>query len=94
MGEAEYPKYDEILKYMKRFTEQIFELDAMELAKQAGSSRALNMVMLGAIIATDLTPIKKDTALEVVRNSFQKKFIAINEAAFELGLSEIHKIMH
>ncbi|MGD2073093.1 MAG: indolepyruvate oxidoreductase subunit beta, partial [Candidatus Thorarchaeota archaeon] len=94
MGKAEYPKYDDILKNMRRFTNQILELDAMELAKQAGSSRSLNMVMLGAIIATGLTPIRKETALKVVRDTFREKFIAINEAAVELGLSKIHTIMN
>jgi hypothetical protein len=51
------------------------------------------MVMLGAIIATDLTPIRKDKALEVVRNSFQEKFVTINEAAVGLGISKIQSIM-
>lgn len=94
MGKADYPEHDNILGHMRKFTDRILELDAMELAKQAGSSRSLNMVMLGAIIATGLTPIRKEAALEVIRNSFREKFIAINETAVELGLSKIHTIMH
>ena len=89
MGKAEYPKQDDILSHLRKFTNQILELDAMELAKQAGSSRSLNMVMFGAIIATGLTPIRKDAALEIVRSTFREKFIAINETAVELGLLQI-----
>ena len=94
MGKAEYPKHDAILNYMRGFTDRILELDAMNLAKQAGSSRSLNMVMLGAIIATGLAPIRKDAALKVVRSTFREKFTTINEAAVELGLSKIQTIMH
>jgi indolepyruvate ferredoxin oxidoreductase beta subunit len=94
MGKVEYPKHDDILNHMRRFTNRILELNAMELAKQAGSSRALNMVMLGAIVATGLTPVRKDAALDVVQNSFREKFIHINETAVELGLLKIQSIMH
>jgi indolepyruvate ferredoxin oxidoreductase beta subunit len=93
MGKAEYPKHDTLLSYMKKFTNRIFEFDAMELAKKAGNPRSLNMVMLGAIIATGLTPIRKNAALEVIRNTFREKFITVNEKAVELGLSKIHTIM-
>jgi indolepyruvate ferredoxin oxidoreductase beta subunit len=93
MGKTEYPKHNTILKNIRRFTDQILEFDAMKLAKQAGSSRSLNMVMLGAIIATGFTPIRIGAALEVIRNTFQKKFITINEAAVELGISRIQTIM-
>ena len=94
MGKDEYPKHEDILSHMKSFTDRILELDAMELAKEAGSSRALNMVMLGAIIATGLTPIRKDAALDVVRSSFREKFVSINEKAVELGLLKIHTAIH
>jgi indolepyruvate ferredoxin oxidoreductase beta subunit len=93
MGKAEYPEHDVILRYLKKFTDNILELDAMELSKQAGSPRSLNMVMLGAIIATGITPIRTDAALEVIRNTFREEFIIINETAVELGLSKIHTLM-
>ena len=86
MGKAEYPNHDEIIKIMNKYTDKIIEFDAMELAVQAGSTRALNMVMLGAIIGTGLVPITEDEAFAVVHETFPKKFEKINTTATKLGL--------
>ncbi len=93
MGEAEYPAHEEILKQLVKFTKNIIELDAMELAKESGSSRSMNMVLLGAIIGTGITPISKEAAANAVRNAFPKKFESINIAALELGLSKIQQAL-
>ncbi|MGY5852933.1 MAG: indolepyruvate oxidoreductase subunit beta [Candidatus Thorarchaeota archaeon] len=93
MGEAEYPAHEEIMKHLGKFTKNIVELDAMELAKEAGSSRSMNMVLLGAIIGTGVTPISKEAAANAVRNAFPKKFESINIAALELGLSKIRQAL-
>ncbi|MFW9931091.1 MAG: indolepyruvate ferredoxin oxidoreductase subunit beta [Candidatus Thorarchaeota archaeon] len=85
MGKAEYPEHSEILEGLKKFTSNIVEFDARKFAMQAGSSRSMNIVMLGAIIGSGLVPIKKDTAIEVVRNAFPGKFADANIKAFELG---------
>ncbi|MGD9394965.1 MAG: indolepyruvate oxidoreductase subunit beta [Candidatus Thorarchaeota archaeon] len=88
MGKAEYPNHDEIIKSMKKYTDKIVEFDALELAAKAGSTRALNMVMLGAIIGTGLVPITEKVAINVVRETFPKKFEKINTTATKLGLEQ------
>jgi len=85
MGQSEYPDHEEIIKNMKKYTDKIIEFNALELATKAGSTQALNMVMLGAIIGTELVPITKETALNVVRSAFSKRFEKINVAATKLG---------
>jgi len=89
MGKAEYPSHDEIIKRMKMFTDKIVEFDAMELAVKAGSTRALNMVMLGAIIGTGAVPISEDAAIDVVKEAFPKKFEKINVDATRFGLEHV-----
>ncbi len=93
MGEIEYPDHDEIISKMKQFTEKILEFDAMELAIESGSSRSMNMVMLGAVIGTGLTPLRKESALDAVRSSFSSKFESINVAAVELGYTAVKNEM-
>jgi indolepyruvate ferredoxin oxidoreductase beta subunit len=93
MGEAEYPDHEEIISGIKKFTGRILEVDAMALAQKAGSSLSLNMVMLGGIIGTGITPIKKKTALEIVRSTFPKKFESINVQALELGMQAIESLL-
>ncbi|MBD3405603.1 MAG: indolepyruvate ferredoxin oxidoreductase subunit beta [Candidatus Lokiarchaeota archaeon] len=91
MGKSEYPSQKEILSELNKFTPNIFEIDAMKFAKKAGSSRSLNMVMLGAIIGTGLTPLTKQAAIESVTSAFSKRFEPINSRAVELGFEEISK---
>jgi indolepyruvate ferredoxin oxidoreductase beta subunit len=88
MGQAEYPSHDEIIENMNEYTDKIVEFDAMKLAIEAGSSRALNMVMLGAIIGTGLVPITEKVAVEVVSEAFPKKFKKINTTATKLGFEQ------
>jgi indolepyruvate ferredoxin oxidoreductase beta subunit len=89
MGKAEYPSHDEIIKRMNMFTDKIVEFDAMDLAVKAGSTRALNMVMLGAIIGTGMVPITEDAAIDVVKETFPKKFEKINVDATRFGLEHV-----
>ncbi|MHA2046697.1 MAG: indolepyruvate oxidoreductase subunit beta [Candidatus Thorarchaeota archaeon] len=89
MGEAEYPSHDEIIKRMNMFTDKIIEFDALDLALKAGSTRALNMVMLGAIIGTGLIPVTESAALSVVKDAFPKKFEKINISATKLGIAQV-----
>ncbi|MFX0054671.1 MAG: indolepyruvate oxidoreductase subunit beta [Promethearchaeota archaeon] len=93
MGEAEYPDHEEIISGIKKFTDRILEVNAMALAQEAGSSMSLNMVMLGGIIGTGITPIKKKTALEIIRSTFPKKFESINVKALELGMEAVESLL-
>ncbi|MHA2142760.1 MAG: indolepyruvate oxidoreductase subunit beta [Candidatus Thorarchaeota archaeon] len=93
MGKAEYPDHEEIISGIKKFTSCILEVDAMALAQKAGSSLSLNMVMLGGIIGTGITPIKKKTALKIVRTTFPKKFEPINIQALELGMEAVESLL-
>jgi indolepyruvate ferredoxin oxidoreductase beta subunit len=93
MGKAEYPEHEEIISSIKKFTSCVLEIDAMDLAQKAGSSMSLNMVMLGGIIGTGITPIKKKTALKIVRTTFPKKFESINVQALEFGMEAVKSLL-
>lgn len=86
MGEAEYPKHSQIRSNIENFSDNIIELDAMKLAESAGSSRSLNMVMLGAALGTSIIPIRKESVTDTVRETFSAKFEKINLDAIDFGL--------
>lgn len=92
MGQAEYPKHGEIVAGIKKFTSNLIEIDAMKLAIEAGSSRSLNMVMFGGLIATKTIPLSEESALDEICNVFPKKFEEINTKAFRLGLESVKSI--
>ncbi|MHA1863945.1 MAG: indolepyruvate oxidoreductase subunit beta [Candidatus Thorarchaeota archaeon] len=89
MGKAEYPDHKEIIASIKKFTDKIIEINAQEIAVEAGSPRALNMVMFGGIIGTNLVPISKESAMQAIREAFPKKFEKTNITAAEIGLERV-----
>jgi len=93
MGKAEYPESEDITSAIKKFTSHLVELDAMDLATKAGSSRSMNIVMFGAIIGSGLVPIKKDTAINTVAEAFPGKYAESNARAFELGHEMIRTLV-
>lgn len=93
MGKAEYPDHSEIVESIRKFTDKILEIDAQKIAIEAGSSRALNMVMFGGIIGIDIIPIDKETALKAISEAFPKKFEKINTTAAENGLEYVKSLL-
>ncbi|MGV9102509.1 MAG: indolepyruvate oxidoreductase subunit beta [Promethearchaeia archaeon] len=89
MGKAEYPSRKQIVSNIENLTNNFIEIDAMSLAKEAGSSRAMNMVLFGGIVATDLLPITRKAAIDAVRKKFHGKFEDINVKAIQLGFSSL-----
>lgn len=93
MGKFEYPSEDIIMDNIRRFTETVYEFDAMHLAQEAGSNRSMNIVMFGAIIGSKITPIKKETAIKTVSEAFPSRFEEANTSAFEAGFAAISKMI-
>jgi len=58
-------------------------VDALSLSAQAGSARAVNVVLIGRL-ARD-TQIPRERWLDAVRAAVPQKFLDINLRAFELG---------
>lgn len=88
-GLAEYPDVDKIILEMRSHGAVVIELEATELARQAGNPVAMNIVMVGAFAATDSIPVSKETYLTVMKNTFDEKRLGLNLKAFELGYNFI-----
>lgn len=80
-GAASYPQ-DIILK-LREAGVHVADVDALTLAEQAGSSKAVNVVLMG-VVAQHME-IEKDVWLETIRNTVPPKFVDLNLKAFELG---------
>jgi indolepyruvate ferredoxin oxidoreductase beta subunit len=81
----DYPDLDELLARIRKLPSAIV-VDAEKLARQAGSARATNMVIVGA--AMHLLPIKAETIEAAVRTIFARKgeeVLAINLRALRAG---------
>ena len=80
-----YPELDSIFDKLKKYPD-IKIVDSLALAKEAGSSRAANMVIIGA--ASGKLPVKAETLKEAISDLFLSKgqdVVDSNIKAFELG---------
>ena len=81
MGNAEYP--EDILEELREKGIDIDDIDALSIAEEAGSSRAVNVVLMGRLAKYfHIDYSKWEKALE---ETVKPKFIELNKKALELG---------
>ena len=80
-GAAQYP--DELAKKMLEKGITVDQLDALTLAEQAGSAKAVNIVLMGHLSRSfDFT---LEAWMEAIEQSVPAKFLELNKKAFLLG---------
>jgi indolepyruvate ferredoxin oxidoreductase beta subunit len=87
-GEEVYPEEEKIFKALDSYGE-LYKIDAVDIAKQAGAIITKNIVMLGALAATGVLPFKSDILLETILETVPEKYRDINKKAFQDGLKAI-----
>ena len=81
IGMAEYPV--NCLDELKNKGVDIDCLDALSLAEQAGSSKAVNIVLMGK--AAKYFDIPYEKWIKAIENTVKEKFVEMNKKAFDLG---------
>ena len=89
LGLEEYPPIEKVIELLKEISGLVIDFDAYEIARNAGSSRVVNSVMLGALTALKILPIPRETVLETLLENVPKGTEEINEIAFKLGENKI-----
>lgn len=80
-GAAEYPEH--ILDELTAKGIQIEAVDALTLAEQAGSSKAVNIVLMGQLAKH--FHIAYDKWISALEQTVKPKFVELNKKAFQLG---------
>ncbi len=80
-GAMEYP--DGIVEDIRAKGVNVIALDALSLATEAGSSKAVNIVLIGAFAR--FCEFEKAEVEECIKSCVPAKFLDINLKAFELG---------
>ena len=83
VGATAYPSA--ILDEMTAKGIHVDAMDALSLAEQAGSSKAVNIVLMGRL--AKYFDIPKDKWIAAIEKSVAEKFVEMNKKAFELGYS-------
>lgn len=79
-GACEYP--EDLAEKMAELAD-VTAIDAVALAEEAGSSKAANVVLIGAMAKE--CDFSKEELYEAMKSCVPQKLLAINEKAFELG---------
>ncbi len=82
MGAAEYP--DGIIEALKASGADIETVDALPMAVEAGNSKAVNVILIGAM-AKNMTVVSKEKWIKALEESVPPKFLDLNMKAFEMG---------
>ena len=88
-GQAEYPSISDIVSSFKKLNANVIILDATEIAIKAGTAKAMNVVMLGALAACPKNPVPRKILEEAIKDRVPAKAIEVNLKAFELGFNKV-----
>ena len=80
-GAAEYPT--DALEKLSALGVCVDALDALTPATEAGSAKAVNIVLMGRL--SKYMDIPEEKWLDAIRRSVKPKFVELNEKAFKLG---------
>ncbi len=89
IGQAEYPSISDITDSFKKLNAHVITLDATEIALKAGTAKAINVVMLGALAACPKNPVPYKILEEVIKDRVPPKTIDVNFKAFGLGFNKV-----
>ncbi len=80
-GAAVYP--EDLIKKMEDCGADVLALDALSLAEEAGSAKAINVVLIGVL--SNYMDFEKDVWHTAITECVPKKFLEVNQKAFDLG---------
>ena len=84
-GAAEYP--DKLEEKIAALGVKLDAFDALTLAEQAGTSKAVNLVLLGRL--SEYFDFSEEEWMEAIEKSVPAKFLEMNKKAFLLGKESI-----
>lgn len=88
-----YPSLEAVLEELKGIAEDVYVVNAYEIAKSIGSPQSANMVVLGSAWATGKLPLSKESIVNAISKTFRGEVAKINQKAFEEGVKVVKKLL-
>jgi len=86
-----YPNMKDITAKIQGFAKKIVVVETERLASEAGSRLTSNIVLVGALAATESMPVKTESLMKSVRELVPAKHVDVNVKAFKLGYDYMKK---
>ena len=90
VGNGKYPSLDKIFDELNNFG-KLYTINANEIAIKAGNILTKNIVLLGALAASNVLQLESDLLLSTILEFFPSKFRKMNSEAFNDGYKSIKK---
>ena len=87
IGTAVYP--EGVLEALRAAGADVMEIDALPMAEQAGSAKAVNVVLIGAMASQTGLPV--EVWQTAIKETVPPKFLEMNLKAFESGYNNVIK---
>lgn len=90
VGNYKYPNLEKVFNELREYG-KLYVIDANKIAKEAGNIITKNIVLLGALAATNILKFKPDILKETILENVPIKSKDINKKAFQEGFKAIKK---
>lgn len=85
IGKGVYPPMETIKSLLREKCKSLVAIDAMKIAREAGTPMSVNIVLLGALVQSGRLGFTKENVIEAIKRRTKKDFIDMNIKAFEMG---------
>lgn len=84
LGGTIYQSAD-IIEFLKNTGHHVVFVDGQNLCSAAGTSKVLNVIMLGVAIKQGLLPFSQQDVLQTISEHLPAKFLELNQKALDIG---------
>ncbi len=84
--EAKYPEVAALERAIRQVTERIMTFDATQAATEAGSAKAMNLLMLGCLLGTGPLPCTPEVFWSIVAERVPPALVEANARAYNYGV--------
>jgi indolepyruvate ferredoxin oxidoreductase beta subunit len=84
--DAEYPEVESLIRRIRSAAGRTHVFDATQVAIDAGSAGAVNVVMLGSLLGSGMLPCPPEKFWNIARESMPRRAADTNNRAFARGV--------
>ncbi|MEM2143848.1 MAG: 2-oxoacid:acceptor oxidoreductase family protein [Candidatus Jordarchaeaceae archaeon] len=93
LDKTAYPETEQIVNILKKITNNVFIIPAMDYAKDLGNPKVANMILLGVLLGIGKIPLGIKTVKSCVSKLIPENLLDINLKAFQKGLEKGREII-
>jgi indolepyruvate ferredoxin oxidoreductase beta subunit len=86
-GQGACPDIESLYLLIEEKVKRLARVDADSIAKEAGSDRAVNIVMVGVLAGSGELPISMEKWQDALKKVIPAKILEVNRRAFEMGVA-------